>query len=165
MIEAGLKKAAAGHSADYLTKDFYPAFIFAALALLLHVCALAGEFSRAAGSRTLNSTTIMWLLTLMTPCLVANAVGLWVRRAAGLVVSIVALLAVGAGYITWYLYSRHLLEFLSSNPFYLQHPEAVPLHPFGLIGATWPNLVVLVMCGVLLVWEAKTLRGRLQPLG
>jgi hypothetical protein len=71
---------------------------------------------------------------------------------------------VGVGYTIWYVYSLQTLEFLTSKPFYRFHPEAMPSHLFYLVGAAWPNVVVLLVSGVLAVLEVKRLRGAHETL-
>ncbi len=144
-------------------RDFHVALWFAALLLLLHTYAQVAEFRKAAEFTALTSSTIPFLFLLIEIGLLANVVGLWLRKAAGILISITALLVVCGGYAAWYGYSRQILNALSSKSFYLSYPEAVPTHHFGLIGATLVNIIVLAMTGVLLVWELKTLRGMLKP--
>jgi hypothetical protein len=163
MSEAVLnQRAADGFHADQ-PKDFYFALGLAALLVLLHTYAYFTELAGgSAGVGTLNSPTIPYLYLLIDLGLLFNVFGLWLRKPAGILISIVSLSSVGVGYIVWYVYSRQILDLLLSKPFnqiYHLYPEAVPLHPFGLIGATWLNLFVLLMSGVLFIWELKTLRG------
>jgi hypothetical protein len=139
--------------------DFNFAFGVAVSAALIHSFALAAELYRAAESRSLISGSVTRLLLLIELCLLVNVAGLWARKATGMLASMVSLLVACAGYAGWYLYSRQVLLTLSSQPFYQLHPEGIPPHPVGLAGATWLNLLVLVITGVLLIWEAKTLRG------
>lgn len=139
-------------------KDYNFTLAVAALAALLHTYALTAEFTALGRSVTLASPNILILFTLIELGLVANVVGLWLRRAAGVVLSLAGLAGVGVGYALWYVYSRRVLELLLSKPFYQSHAEAVPPHPFGLLGATWVNQAVLLLSCVLVVWTAKTLR-------
>jgi K+ transporter len=141
-------------------RDFNLALGIAVLATLLHTVALASELFTAVESRAIITTsTIPRLLVLIELCLLINVAGLWVRKTAGMWVSLAALLVLVVGYAGWYAYSRQIMELLSSKPFYQAHTEALPPHPLGLVGATWLNLVVLMTSGVLLVWVAKTLRA------
>jgi hypothetical protein len=141
--------------------DFNFALGVAVLALLVHTFALVGELYRVAESRSLISSSISRLFVLIELCLLINVAGLWVRKTAGLLVSMAALVGVCVSYANWYAYSRHAQAIFSLQPFYQLHPEAIPPHPLGLLGATWVNLIVLVISSVLLVWEAKTLRSKL----
>lgn len=139
-------------------KDFYFTLGIAALAALLHTQALLAELTAVRAPMTLVSPAVLIFFAVIEVGLVANVFGLWLRSAAGAVASAAALLGVGAGYALWYLYSKQLLDLLLSKPFYQTHPEAVPPHPFGLLGATWVNQAVLLLACILLVWTAKTLR-------
>jgi hypothetical protein len=148
-----------GSLRDRRTLDFYFAFGFAALALALQTLALAGEFTRASQSRVLVAPTIPYIFLMIEACLVVNLFGLWLRKSAGLSISLVGLAGVGGMYLLWHAYSRQVLALLSSKPFYQLHPEAASAYRLDLIGATWLNVTVLVMAGVLFVWELKALRG------
>lgn len=143
-------------------KDYYFALTVAALATLLHTYALFAEVTAFRRTVTLASPAVLLFFIVIELGLAANVVGLWLRRTAGAVVSVVALLCVGAGYALWYAYSKQDLDFLLSKPFYQSHPEAVPPHPFGLLGATWVNQAVLLLACVLLIWAAKTLRAMMK---
>jgi hypothetical protein len=143
-------------------KDYYFALTVAVLATLLHTYALVAELTAVKGSVTLVSPAVLLFFVVIELSLAANVVGLWLRRAAGGVISVIALLGVGAGYALWYVYSRQVLDLLLSKPFYQSHPETIPPHPFGLLGATWVNQGVLLMAGVLLIWTAKTLRAMMK---
>lgn len=145
-------------------KDFYIAFGVAGLTVLTHTCALIDEFARATGSGVLTSPTVPRLLLFIGLSLLVNVAGLWARKVVGKFVSIIALISAVTGYVVWYIYSRSILEALAGQPFYLLHTEAVPPHTFGLVGATWLNIVVLLLSGVLLIWEVKTLRGMSRTL-
>jgi hypothetical protein len=141
MFNERLGDEVAGRAAE-LPRDFNFALGVAALSALLHTSALAAEFYSSYESRALTSGIVPRLLVLIEVCLLVNVAGLWARRPSGLLVSLAALLGAGAGYAGWYLYSRQVLGSLSSQLFYRQHPEAVPPHPFGLVGATWlPDVV------------------------
>jgi hypothetical protein len=142
------------------SKDYYLAFGLAVLTVVLHTWVQLSEFSRPADSAILTSQTVSYLYLVIELGLLVNVIGLWFRTTAGLRVSIIALFVVVVAYAFWYAYSRRILEPLLSKPFYQDHPETVPNHPFGLIGATWPSLVVLLMSGLLFLWEVKTFRRK-----
>ena len=157
MNGAGLRESATGRHGVRLPRDFHFALGFAVLAALLHTSALLAELVRASGSNALTSPVIPQLFLLIELGLLVNVAGLWLRKVTGILVSLAALSVAGLGYALWYLSSRQILELLMSKPFYHEFPQAVPPHPFGLVGATWVNLVVLVMAGVLFVWQLKRL--------
>jgi hypothetical protein len=140
-------------------KDYYFALTAAALATLLHTYALFAEVTAVGRSVTLASPAVLLFFTVIELGLAANLFGLWLRTAAGALVSAAGLLGAGAGYALWYVYSRQVLTLLLSKPFYISHPESVPPHPFGLLGATWLSQAVLLLACVLLVWTAKSLRA------
>jgi prolipoprotein diacylglyceryltransferase len=148
-----------GFVSDRQPGDFHFALGVALLAAVLNTYALALEFAEAGEFRTLNSPTIPYIFLVIELGLLVNVAGLWVRKTAGMLVSMAALVSVGVGYVVWYAYSRQILELLLSKSFYHSYPEALPPHPLGLIGASWLNLVVLVISVVLFIWELKTIRG------
>lgn len=159
-MNAGLYKRATGRRPGSLPADFYFALGLAIISVIANTYAQIAEFSRVSEFGTLTSSTIAYLYLVIETGLVVNLIGLYHRTATGLRVSIIALLSVVAGYAFWYIYSRQILESVLSNPAYQTHAEAVPDRIFGLMGATWLNLAVLIMSGVLLLWEMKTLRGK-----
>jgi hypothetical protein len=142
--------------------DVYFTAVFALLTLLLQTYALIAEATRASQAQVLVAPTIPYIFLIVELCLTVNVVALWRRKAAGLV-SLLALAGVGAGYLLWHVYSRQVLALLSSKSFYQLHPEAVPAPPLDLIGATWLNVIVLVMTGVLFTWEVKQYVVRSRP--
>ena len=157
MIEAALGNGALARTHYQRPKDFHLALGVATLAVLLNTCALVTEFLRAAQSEISASPAVPRLLILVELCLVANVIGLCMRRAVGLFVSLAALLGASGGYALWYVYSQRILGMLSVEHFYSLHPEAVPTHPLGLLGATWLSLVVLALLCTLLIWVARTM--------
>jgi hypothetical protein len=146
---------------DQYSRDFYFAFGFAMLSASLHTYSLVVELSSVTEYKYLTSYTTTWVLLAIELGLLVNVVNLRLRKTAGTLVSIIALLIVTLAYAIWYLYSRQLLELLS-KPFYELHPEAAPQQMFGLIGATELNVVVMVMSFILLIWQIKALRGALR---
>ena len=164
MIQARLNKTLTSPLRDPHSKDFYSAFGVAILVLLLHTYTLIVEFSRASEVEAFTSHTVSPLLLIIELCLLLCVAGLWTRKVAGLLISLLSLLGTGSGYVFWYLDSRQFLEKLSSHPFYHLPAEAIPSHPFGLIGATWISVIVLTLSSVLLIWEAKTLRSLSKAL-
>jgi hypothetical protein len=163
MVKAGTPERAASRRHEHHPKDFYFAFGFASLAALLHTYAQLTQFTMADDSEILTSSTIPYLFLLIELGLVVNLFGLWLRKAASMLISIIALSGVFVGYIAWYVYSRQILDRLLSKPFYHVYSGSVVPYPFGLLGATWLNLVVLVMSAILFVWAVKTLRSMSAP--
>jgi hypothetical protein len=143
-------------------KDYYFTLTVAVLAALLNTYALAAELTAVGRPMTLVTPTLLIFYSLIELGLFANVVGLWLRNAAGTLVSVAALLGVGAGYVLWYFYSGRVLELMLSKAAYQAYPEAIPPHPFGLLGATWVNQAVLLLACVLLIWTAKSLRAMLK---
>jgi hypothetical protein len=162
-MKAESYKCTAGHLTDSYSKDFCFAFALAVLATSLHSWALVAEFSMTADFTTLTSPTILYFYLLIELGLLVNLLGMWLRTPSGLRVSILAISIVGAGYAFWYAYSRQVLGSLLSEPFYQAHPEAVPSHPFGLLGATWLNLTVFLMSGALFFWGVRVYRKQATP--
>ncbi len=159
MSVTGVQRRVTGFVSAHQPGDFHVALGVAILAVVLHTYAQVSEFAKASELRTLNSPTIPYIFLIIEIGLLVNVVGLWVRKTAGMLVSMAALVGVGIGYVVWYAYSRQILELLFSKSFYHSYPEALPPHPLGLIGASWLNLVVLVISLVLFIWELKTIRG------
>lgn len=145
-------------------RDFNIAFGFALLAALLHTYTLITELKRAAEFNTSNTSTVPLLFLAVEFGLLLNVAGLCLRRAAGILISLVALSVSGVGHAIWYIQSRQILEMLRADSFYHSYPEAIAPHPLGLLGATWVNLVVLVITGILFVWDVKTLRGMMKAV-
>lgn len=162
MSKAGLRQHLAKQSVVHRPRDYQFAFGFALLAVLLHTYALIAEFGRVSGSVTLNASLVPLLLVLIESGLLLNVAGLWLRKAAGILLSSAGLVVSGVGYVIWYVQSRQILELVLSKSSRHSIPEAVPAHPFGLLGATWVNLVVLAMTGILFVWMLKRFFGLLK---
>lgn len=80
-----------------------------------------------------------------------------VRKRIGLVVSIIGLLCVLLGHIEWYVYTKHTLPGLERELLHAQRPDMIPPHPFGLIGARWWDIAILLCSTILLIWEVKML--------
>ena len=89
--------------------------------------------------------------------LLLTAAGLAIGTRWALGCSILGLLGVLLGHIRWWHYSRRYLQLFAENPFYADHPEFIPPNSFGLIGATWWDIVLLVLFVTLLIWEVMTL--------
>jgi hypothetical protein len=159
MNATGAEARTSGGLRDRRSIDFYFAFGFALLTLVLQTCALVAEVTRASQSKVLVVPTLPYIFLIIELCLAVNVVGLWLRKAAGLAMSLFALAGVGAGYFLWYVYSRQVLTLLSSKSFYQIHPEAISTYRLDLIGATWLNVIVLVMAGVLFIWEVKSVHS------
>lgn len=140
-------------------KDFCFAKLFAILTVAFHTSGLVHRQIQYLHSELeiLTSQEIFWLLTIIGLMLLIAALALWSRKLMGLIVSLVSLVAVGGGYLAWYLISRQDLSLQASKPFYKQHPEAMTQHLFGFVEAKWWDLVVLTMIVVLFLWEVKTL--------
>lgn len=159
MTRTGAEARTKGSVREHYPVDFCFAFGFAVLALVLQTCALIAEFTRNSQFTTLVSPTIPYIFLMIEVCLAVNVVGLWFRKEASLVMSLLALAGVWAGYFLWYVYSRQVLNLLSSKSFYQLHPGAVSTYRLDLIGATWLNIIILLMASVLFIWEAKTIRS------
>src|SRR2546430_8886417 len=89
--------------------------------------------------------------------LLLAAAGLALGRRWGLVASSLGLLGVLLGYTYWFYDSHRSLHTLAQEPFYTKHPEFVPPNLFGLIGARWWDLVLLIMFLALLIWQISVL--------
>jgi hypothetical protein len=163
MCRIGLRQRAAERLQNQQPRDFYFAFGFALLAALLHTWALVAELTRAADANTLNSSIVPLLFLLIEFGLLLNVAGLWLHKAVGILISLAGLSICGAAHVIWYVQSQQILEILLSKSFYHSYPEAIAPHPLGLLGATWVNLVVLVMTCVLFIWELKSFRVTVRP--
>jgi hypothetical protein len=88
--------------------------------------------------------------------LLIAAAGLLYRRVIGLLISMLALTWVLKEYAWWYLDSlRRLKEMGVSDFAQLQVPDLTYLGK--LFGATWWNVIVLVISVALYIWVIKTL--------
>jgi hypothetical protein len=94
----------------------------------------------------------------------ACAIGLLIRNRFGLIISILGLMTVLLGYMGLRLYTVRQLSVVSQDQFFTQHPEFIPPHAFGLIGAKWWDLAVLGFCLARFIWETVLLINRSQRL-
>jgi len=90
--------------------------------------------------------------------LIIATLGLWSRKAAGFLISLIALLWVCFVYLWWY---RETLHFLKN----IEVTEYTKLHdPFfkqlGMLrGASQLDVLVLLVCVALVLWQLRTLLG------
>ena len=105
----------------------------------------------------LTNTFLLWLQVVLVLCLILTALGLAARSRVGLSCSILGLLGVLVAHVGWYDYSSRTLKVFTDDPIFLEHPEIIPPNSFGLIGARWWDLVLLILLVSLLVWEIKAL--------
>jgi hypothetical protein len=141
-------------------RDFYCAVVALMLATALHAYLLASEIARPVDElEILRSPFLPRALWLVWLCLIVSTVALWTRRLAGLLVSMFGLIGVLGTYLLWYINSDRVVKSLLIDPFYYEHPEAVPSSMLGLVGASGWNVVVLALAGLLLIWETKTFVG------
>lgn len=127
---------------------------FATLSASTHVYQLIMEsrhLERAAELGILTSSSYALLQLLFVLSFVACAVGLLMRNLPGLITSILGLVGVLLGYTYWYSYSFRWLTRLKKDPFYTEHPEFVPSHSFGLVGAHWWDVAILALAAALLI--------------
>lgn len=146
--------------------DAYFAISVAALAAILHCCGVVAERYRVLHSHYMEvhmSSTIPILLLVIGIALFLNLIGLWSRKAVGLLVSMLSLTAVGVGYLLWYIYSEQALNALATKSFPEPPPAAIPSHPYNLVGAAWWNITVLALAALLFCWELKSFITILLP--
>ncbi|HBB87927.1 MAG TPA: hypothetical protein DC047_09955 [Blastocatellia bacterium] len=139
--------------------------IFFIVAATLHIRQLLIEWRflrRATESGFLTSPFFAELRVFFIASFLLCAIGLLIKRRFGLVLSVFGLAAVLLGYLGWRLYSARQLRVASQDYFFTQHPEFVPSHASGLIGARWWDLLTLGCCFVLLIWEVTLLTKRSQ---
>lgn len=93
----------------------------------------------------------------ITIALIVIVFSLFSRRVAGFLISILALSYIAAEYIWWYFDSLRWLKEIGVGDFSkLPAPHEIQ-HAGNLYGATWWNLMVLVVAIILLTWEMKVL--------
>jgi hypothetical protein len=80
-----------------------------------------------------------------------------VRKRTGLIVSIFGVIGVLLGHIEWYAFTRQSLPGLENELLQAHRPDMIPPHPFGLIGARWWDIAILLCSTILLIWEVKVL--------
>jgi len=98
----------------------------------------------------------------ITLCLLICAIGLWLRRPIGLLLSLLALVWIGRIYLRWYLNtSAFMVEQEITDFSLLQGPGKQHLIP--LREGTWWDLVVLMLIIALFVWLVKRLIRVLLP--
>ena len=123
------------------------------------ICANSPEYLDALGILSRhgdNRLLINDLHVQITVCLLICAFGLWLRRPIGLLVSLVAVTWISNIYFLWYRSTAaFMVEQEIPNFSLLQGPGKQHLVP--LRGATWWDIVVLVLVIVLLIWLVKTL--------
>lgn len=99
--------------------------------------------------------------------LVIGIFGLWARRAAGYCLSVLALMATVGLYLWWYVESA---AFLRNNEVssYAELDAPNLQHSRVLVGATWWDIIVLIIVVAVLIWAAKIpaklLGGRMRAI-
>lgn len=161
MIGKSLNNKVTGGLRALPSKDVYLTIGVAVLTAALHICGMivgTGLF-QFDEIGTFMSPVVARSHLVIGLSLIINVVGLWSRKATGMLVSMLALMVAGVGYLMWYMYSYWLLNRLKATTFSQIPLEAVPHYPYGLVSSGWWNVAVLVLIVALFVWEVKTLRG------
>lgn len=91
----------------------------------------------------------------ITAGFIVTAVGLWLRRATGFLISLLALFWVGVVYILWHLSTLSAMREYEAQKF--SQMLGQEQHLLALLDATWWDLVVLAITLVLFTWQIKTL--------
>lgn len=89
---------------------------------------------------------------------IVSLAGLLFRRRRGIVISVTGLLFVLLGYAAWRAFTLRQMRLTLGDPFFTTHPEFVPDHTLGLIGAHWWDFGTLLGCLILLAWYVTVLR-------
>lgn len=101
-------------------------------------------------------------LLLVTLTLIFSAVGLWLRRVLGFVISLIALLCLVAVYLLWYRLTQSVMERYGARDFSEMSAEHQYLLP--LYGATWWDLVVLGIAIMVFIWQIVMLKRILKSV-
>jgi hypothetical protein len=137
-----------------------------ALVLLLtgatvHVRQLLIEWRFLSGAAKLGVLTSPFFAELQVYFIVAflvSSAGLLTHRRVGVVISVLGLVAVFLGYLAWRVFTIRQLGLTTDDPYFSAHPEFVPAHTLGLVGAHWWDFVILAGCLTLFVWQLTLLR-------
>lgn len=97
----------------------------------------------------------------VTLALGLSAIGLWLRRVLGFLLSLIALTFLGTVYVAWYLGTLSSMEMFGVRDFSQNPEQAQYLLP--LQGATWWDIVVLGVALLVFIWQAVMLRHILKP--
>jgi hypothetical protein len=128
------------------------------VAAILHAYQLVLEFRLIGEARPFHAELFpgrLHLFLLISFLLIAA--GLLIGTRAGLVCSVLGLICVFAGHVGWISYSYKVLHVVNQDGLYERHPDLRPPSSFGLVGARWWDLVLLLLFVVLLAWEIQTL--------
>jgi len=134
--------------------------VFAVLAATAHGYQLIIEWrflGRATELGILTSSSFALLQLFFVLSFLTYAVGLLMHNLPRLIISILGLSGALFGYIYWFSYSSRWLKGIRTDMFYAEHPEFVPPHLLGLIGARWWDIVILTLTAVLLILALRAL--------
>ena len=138
--------------------------IFGVTVALLGITVRAYQFvlewrflARNANFPILASSSFALLQIAFILCFVVCATGLLIRNRGGLILSTFGLLGLFVCHIAWHAYTNRSLRVFENEPFYALHPEYIPPHLFGLVGAKWWDIVILFCSVILFIWELKAL--------
>lgn len=134
--------------------------LFFLIGATLHARQLLIEWrflSRAVESGFLTSPFFAELQLFFIASFLLGAVGFLIRWRFRRIFSVLGLLAIVLGYVGWHLYSRRQLNVVSQDYFFMIHPEFVPRHTFGLVGARWWDFAIFGCCVVLFIWQVTLL--------
>jgi hypothetical protein len=146
------------------TRTFGVAVVFA-IAAGLHIYQFAIEWvflGRAGRLGILTSSFVAVLQLFFVLAFLICLVGLLINRLPGLFLSILGLVGVLAGYAYWFSYSSRALRALKEDVHLQKHPDLMPRHFMGLVGAGWWDIAILIAVLVVLVWQIKLLIGTLR---
>jgi hypothetical protein len=137
------------------------ALVLLLIGATLHVRQLLIEWRFLSGAAKLGILMSPFFAELQVYFIVAFLVssgGLLFHRRVGFVISVVGLVAVFLGHIAWRVFTIRQLRLTTDDPYFSAHPEFVPAHTLGLIGAHWWDFLILGGCLILFVWELNLLR-------
>lgn len=133
---------------------------FFAMAASLHVYQFAIEWvflGRAGRLGILTSSFVAVLQLFFVLVFLICLVGLLINRLPGLFLSILGLVGVLAGYAYWFSYSSRALRALEEDVHLQKHPDLIPRHFMGLVGAGWWDIAILLVVVIVLAWQVKLL--------
>jgi len=134
--------------------------VFFAIGAAIHAYRFVIEWrflGRALHARILTSSSFALLELFFIVVFVACLVGLLIRRLPGRFLSILGLVGVLAGYAYWYSYSTRALRALEDDVYLKHHPDLMPRHFMGLVGAGWWDIAILLAVVVVLALQVKFL--------